>query len=87
MGHYHDKKHCTGCKKDCLCKILKKFEGNEVIINTKSSNLITGELLKVTKDCCVKILEPGGISPIVGKELTVIRCKDIEHFSIELLDG
>ncbi|KKK39874.1 hypothetical protein WQ57_00890 [Mesobacillus campisalis] len=88
MGHRHDKKccHCKDdCKKDCLCKILKKFEGNDVTLKTKSGDMITGELQKVTKDCCVKIVEPDMITPFVNEQLTVIRCKDIEHFSIDLL--
>ncbi|MDN3017848.1 hypothetical protein PH210_16765 [Paenibacillus sp. BSR1-1] len=40
---------------------------------------------KVTKDCCVKIIEPATVSPIISERLTVIRCKDIESFSVDLL--
>lgn len=73
------------CKKDCLCRILKKFRFSEVTIKTKSGDIITGELQKVTKDCCVKIIEPEIVSPFISDRLTVIRCKDIESFSVELL--
>lgn len=77
-------KHECDCKNDCLCKLLQKFEGQEVSIKTKSGDFIEG-ILKEVKDCCVKIIEPGMLSPKVNERLTVIRCKDIESFSVELL--
>jgi len=81
MGCRPEKKGC-----DCLCRLLKKFTGEEVTIRTRSGDIITGELLQVTKDCCVKIIEPDMMTPFIGERLTVIRCKDIESFSVELLD-
>ena len=75
----------SSCKKDCLCRILKNFKHSEVTIRTKSGDFFTGELIKVTNDCCVKIIEPGTLSPPVSERLTVIRCKDIESFSVDLL--
>ncbi|MBV7504075.1 hypothetical protein KW850_02190 [Bacillus sp. sid0103] len=80
------KKNCS-CKKDCLCRILKKFKHSEVTIRTKSGDFFTGELQRVTSDCCVKIIEPVMVSPFVNERLTVIRCKDIESFSVDLLSG
>ncbi|MGI8386273.1 hypothetical protein [Robertmurraya sp. P23] len=77
-------KHECDCKNDCLCKLLQKFEGQEVSIKTKSGDFIEG-VLKEVKDCCVKIIEPGMLSPKVNERLTVIRCKDIESFTVELL--
>ncbi len=77
-------KHECDCKNDCLCKLLQKFEGKEVSIKTKSGDFIEG-ILKEVKDCCVKIVEPGMLSPKVNERLTVIRCKDIESFSVEML--
>lgn len=77
-------KHECDCKNDCLCKLLQKFEGQEVSIKTKSGDFIEG-ILKEVKDCCVKIVEPGMLSPKVNERLTVIRCKDIESFSVEML--
>ncbi len=74
-------KHCSKC--DCLCRILKEFVGEDVIITTKSGNTITGTLKKVTDDCCVKIIEPGVSSPLIPRLLTVIKCEDIESFSVE----
>jgi small nuclear ribonucleoprotein (snRNP)-like protein len=74
------------CKNDCLCKSLKDFNGDEVTITTKTGDVITGELKNV-KDCCVKIIVPGSVSPLVGRSLTVVRCEDIESYSVELLEG
>ncbi|MBM6618237.1 hypothetical protein [Bacillus suaedaesalsae] len=73
------------CHHDCLCKLLKEFEGEEVTIRTKSEDVIEGELITVTMNCCVKIVEPELYSPYIGERLTIIRCKDIEHFSVSLL--
>ncbi|RHW43577.1 hypothetical protein D1B31_02700 [Neobacillus notoginsengisoli] len=75
----------SDCKHDCLCKILKKYKGFEVTIKTKSGDIIMGELEKVTKDCCVKIIEPEMMTPFISEQLTVIRYKDIESFSVDLL--
>lgn len=86
MGCRKEKKDCK-CKKDCLCRILQKFKHNEVTIRTKSGDFFTGELKRVTDDCCVKIIEPDMVSPFVSERLTVIRCKDIESFSVDLLSG
>lgn len=86
MGCRKDNHDCD-CKKDCLCRILKKFKHSEVTIRTKTGDFFTGELIKVTKDCCVKIIEPDMVSPFVTERLTVIRCKDIESFSVDLLSG
>ncbi|MFP5113720.1 hypothetical protein ACSU64_15190 [Bacillaceae bacterium C204] len=85
MGCRVEKKHNCSCKSDCLCRILKKFKQNEVTIRTKSGDIIMGVLLRVTKDCCVKILEQEMVTPFVSDRLTVIRCEDIESFSVELL--
>ncbi|MEH7076599.1 hypothetical protein [Neobacillus drentensis] len=90
MGCRKDKSDCNkkcSCKKDCLCRILKKFKHSEVTIRTKSGDFFTGELIKVTSDCCVKIIEPVTMSPLLSERLTVIRCKDIESFSVDLLSG
>ncbi|WP_043932674.1 hypothetical protein [Bacillus sp. EB01] len=91
MGVKKDKHCCCNerhsCKKDCLCQILKKFRFQEVTIKTKSGDIIEGELENVTKDCCIKIIEPGMITPFVESRLTVIRCKDVESFSLDLLDN
>ena len=86
MGCRKEKSDCS-CKKDCLCRILKKFKHSEVTIRTKSGDLFTGELIRVTNDCCVKIIEPNMMTPFVNERLTVIRCKDIESFSVDLLRG
>ncbi|MDF2789083.1 MAG: hypothetical protein K0S80_2181 [Neobacillus sp.] len=92
MGCRKEKSDCKckgkcSCKKDCLCRILKKFKHSEVTIRTKSGDFFTGELNCVTNDCCVKIIEPDMVSPFVTERLTVIRCKDIESFSVDLLNG
>lgn len=80
------KKNCS-CKKDCLCRSLKKFKHSEVTIRTKSGDFFTGELKRVTSDCCVKIIEPDMVSPFLSERLTVIRCKHIESFSVDLHSG
>lgn len=84
----HDCHKCH-CKDDkdcgCLCRFLEKFSGSDVIITTKTGNTIIGKLEDVTKDCCVKIIEPEVRSPFIPKRLTVISCKSIESFSVELL--
>ncbi|MCL6573700.1 MAG: hypothetical protein K6T88_18800 [Bacillus sp. (in: Bacteria)] len=72
------------CKDDCLCRFLRKFKGEEVAINTKSGDIITGELSCV-KRCCVKIIEPISMSPPLGSHLTVVRCEEIESFSVVLV--
>lgn len=86
MGCRPDK-HKSSCRNDCLCHILKKYKFSEITIHTKASDIITGKLFMVTKDCCVQIIEPEMMSPFMGKKLTVIRCKDIESFSIDLVAG
>jgi small nuclear ribonucleoprotein (snRNP)-like protein len=73
------------CKNDCLCRLLRNFRGQEVTIRTRSGETITGTLEAVTDDCCVEIIEPSMMTPFIGERLTVIRCKDIESFSVELL--
>ena len=92
MGCRKEKSDCKcngkcSCKKDCLCRILKKFKHSEVTIRTKAGDFFTGELKCVSSDCCVKIIEPDMVSPFVTERLTVIRCKDIESFSVDLLNG
>jgi small nuclear ribonucleoprotein (snRNP)-like protein len=84
MGCRVEKKHNCSCKGDCLCQNLKRFINQEVTIRTKSEDVITGELQRVTKDCCVQILEQNIVSPFVNDRLIIIRCEDIESFSIEL---
>jgi small nuclear ribonucleoprotein (snRNP)-like protein len=84
MGCRVEKKHNCSCKSDCLCQNLKRFINQEVTIRTKSEDVITGELQRVTKDCCVQILEQNIVSPFVNDRLIIIRCEDIESFSIEL---
>ncbi|WP_462410923.1 hypothetical protein [Neobacillus sp. Marseille-QA0830] len=93
--HHHDKdddccccqeKDGFNCKKDCLCRILKNFRFNDITIKTKSGDIIMGELEEVTKDCCVKIMEPEVMTPFISERLTVIRCKDIESFTVDLMD-
>ncbi|WP_160726193.1 hypothetical protein [Bacillus sp. USDA818B3_A] len=80
------KKNSNCCSNnDCLCDLLKDFKGNEVTVRTKSGDMITGTLQKVKKGC-VKILEPAMMTPFVNARLTVVRCKDIESFSVDLLD-
>jgi hypothetical protein len=83
MGCREDKDKCN-CKHDCLCRLLRRFVGQTVTINTKSGDVITGELQRVRR-CCVRIIEPGSVSPPLGSTLTVIRCEDIESFSVALL--
>jgi small nuclear ribonucleoprotein (snRNP)-like protein len=74
------------CGKDCLCSLLREFRENTIIITTKSGDTIEGKLKKVTSDCCVKILERIVMSPFIEKQLTVVRCKSIESFSIKIVD-
>jgi hypothetical protein len=81
MGCREDKDNCID---DCLCRILRRFRGQTVTINTKSGDMITGELQRLRR-CCVRIIEPGSVSPPLGSTLTVIRCEDIESFSVVLL--
>jgi hypothetical protein len=81
MGSRDEKNH--KCGQDCLCRLLRKFEGSNVTIVTKSGDMIMGEILRV-RDCCVEVLEPASITPFVNERLTVIRCMDIESFSIEI---
>jgi small nuclear ribonucleoprotein (snRNP)-like protein len=78
----HNNKH-NDCHNDCLCRLLDKFRGETVTITTRSGDVIVGELVRV-EDCCVKIIEPATITPMMGERLTVIRCKDIESFSVAL---
>ena len=79
------KKKDKCCCTDCFCKHLKEFKHDEVTLRTKAGDIITGELKRV-KDCCVKIIEPEMMTPFMSNRLTVIRCKDIESFSVDLLD-
>ncbi|MFD1735471.1 hypothetical protein ACFSCX_02740 [Bacillus salitolerans] len=74
----------TYCDKDCLCKLIAEYKGADVKVKTKSGDKIEGELEFVTKDCCVVIIEPELISPYLNKQVTIIRCKDIESFSADL---
>ncbi|WP_042456832.1 hypothetical protein [Neobacillus dielmonensis] len=85
MGVKKDHHDCCDCKKDCLCRILKKFIHEEISIRTKSGDIIEGELDDVTKDCCIKIIETGITTPFVPTRITVTRCKDVESFTIDLL--
>lgn len=71
------------CKKDCLCKLMKNYEGQNVTIRTKSGDIIEGELSTV-KCCAVQILEQELISPFLERQLTTVRCEDIESFSVTL---
>ncbi|PFP22911.1 hypothetical protein COJ96_25050 [Bacillus sp. AFS073361] len=84
MGRHVEKKHNISCKGDCLCRILKKYIQSVVTIRTKSGDILMGELQRVTKDCCVNIIEQEMVTPFVSDRLTVIRCEDIESFSVEL---
>ncbi|MBT2700720.1 hypothetical protein J7E79_25645 [Bacillus sp. ISL-40] len=81
MGCREDRDNCFD---DCLCRILRRFRGQTVTINTKAGDVITGVLQRVTRRCCVRIIVPGSVSPPLGSTLTVIRCEDIESFSVVL---
>lgn len=71
------------CKKDCLCKLLESYEGQDISIRTKSGDIIEGELENV--NCCaVQILEEDLISPFLERRITVVRCEAIESFSVIL---
>lgn len=79
------RKETNSCRKDCLCRLLRQHTGEEVSIRTLSGDIIAGQLQRVTDDCCVQIIEPNMMTPFIGERLTVIRCMDIESFSVELL--
>ncbi|MCM3603373.1 hypothetical protein M3175_21895 [Robertmurraya korlensis] len=70
------------CKHDCLCQFLKKIHHENVTITTKTGQFIMGQLQGV-KGCCVKIIESGSKSPFIPERITIIRCKDIESFSVD----
>lgn len=78
--------HKDNCKSDCLCQFLDEFQCEEVTITTKTGEVISGQLKRV-KDCCVKIIQPGSMSPFVSKRITIIRCKDIESFSVDFFSS
>jgi small nuclear ribonucleoprotein (snRNP)-like protein len=77
-------RNTNDCRDDCLCRLLRTFRGEEVTIITKSGDVITGVLDRVRR-CCVRIISPATVSPPQNRTLTVIRCEDIESFSVELL--
>ena len=70
--------------RDRFCQNLNRYRNNEVTIRTESGDIITGELLRVRRDCCAEILEHEIVSPFVNDRLTVVRCSSIESFSVEL---
>lgn len=83
-----DKKKKDKDCKGCICNIIKKFKNDQVIIRTKSGDVIEGEIVDFDKKtCCVKILQAEMMSPMMPAILTIISCEDIESISIELLDG
>jgi len=69
---------------DELCRALNQFRGEFVSIHTQSGDVIEGELQEVTFDCLVKVIESVLVSPFEERRLTVIRCRDIESFSVNL---
>jgi hypothetical protein len=87
QGHCQDccKDQHSECVEDCLCKLLREFVGKTFEFQTKSGNFITGKIECITKDCCVAIIEPEVLTPHIPERVTIIRCKDIESFSKELV--
>jgi len=84
--NFKKQKNDCNCKDDCLCRLLGKLRGENVTLRTRSGDFIEGELQSV-RDCCVRIFESGSVSPVVVNRLTVIRCEDIESFSVEMMNG
>ncbi|MFC0558311.1 hypothetical protein [Halalkalibacter alkalisediminis] len=80
LKHLKKLKHLKS-KKDCICEVIKKFEGKRVSIRTKSGEGITGTIAKVKKNNCVVIDQRAMVSPPEPALRTIINCKDIESIS------
>ncbi|WP_222127342.1 hypothetical protein [Bacillus sp. X1(2014)] len=73
-----------GFHEDELCYELRNFIGREVTIRTESGDTFQGELRKVTASGIVEIVETFILSPFSEEQLTFVRCRDIESFSVIL---
>ncbi|MFH0068463.1 hypothetical protein [Peribacillus sp. NPDC056705] len=79
MGKGNDK-----CSDNALCRALRRFVGAEVTIRTRTGDIITGELRRVSKYGLVEILEAELLSPFMAERVRFILVQDIESFSVEL---
>jgi small nuclear ribonucleoprotein (snRNP)-like protein len=80
LKHLKKLKHLKS-KKDCICKVIKKFIGKSVSIRTKSGETITGTIAKIKKDGCIVIDQHVMVSPPEPALRTIISCKDIKSIS------
>ncbi|MCA0970444.1 hypothetical protein LCM20_07590 [Halobacillus litoralis] len=68
----------------CICRILQKFAvGKEVMVRTNSGDAFEGEVVCVTKDGCLVLLEPEVMTPYIEKRVVFVRCDAIESVSVD----
>lgn len=73
-------------KSGSLCRYLSHYEGQAVILRTRSGDVIEGTLNEVEHGIVI-VTEPVMISPFLEEQLTFLRCDDIESFSVSVTDG
>jgi len=72
-----------GCD-DALCRYLQNFVGRNVTLRTTSGDVLTGVLKEIKDSCLIKLVEPPTMSPFIDTTLTVVRCEEVESFSVEV---
>lgn len=80
LKHLKKLKHLNS-KKDCSCKMIKKFKGKRVSIRMQSGETLTGIIRKVKKNGCVVIDQCAMTSSPAPTLRTITKCKNIESIS------
>ncbi|GAE34818.1 hypothetical protein [Halalkalibacter akibai] len=80
LKHLKKLKHLKS-DNDCICKMLKKFEGKRVTLRTNSGDTLSGTITEIKKDGCVVLSQPAMISPAQPALKTIINCERIESIS------
>ena len=78
MSDIDDKSHGS---EDALCRILKRFIGENVTLHLRSGDTIEGILIRVKRGI-VEVRELVMVSPFEESQLVITRCRNIESFSV-----
>lgn len=80
MGEKKDKKKCN----DAICRYLSRYISSEVSLTLYSSEVISGELYRITEDGLIVLRETEVLSPFIGEVQILVRSSDVEHASIQI---
>ncbi|MEH7106776.1 hypothetical protein [Bacillus sp. JJ1764] len=65
-----------------MASALKRYIGYEVTLKTWTGDVLSGELINVSRYGLITLREPETLSPFLAERFTYIMYNDIEYFSV-----